>query len=348
MTGTVDELERSLNEISTTSERISFSTLYAFSDLSRDRLDAFRATWDRLQPQQRRRILRRMVELAEASFRVSFGTIFRHNLDDPDDVVRATAVEGLWEDDSSDLIGPFIRMLRTDPFAHVRAAAAQGLGRFVLAGELEKLEPAVQQRIVTELLTVVHMPGETTQVRRRAVESVAYACLDEVGEALQLAYDDDEEDMQISAMIGMGRSCDRRWKPVILRELESPVAAMRYEAILACGELGLGRAVPALSLLLHDPDREIIIAAIWALGQIGTQAAKQVLLAAYDDADPDERRALDDALAEHALASGDLDFSIYGPEPYQGAWNGDDFPDSADAADDDLDELDSRDWIIDR
>ncbi len=347
MTGIVDELEQSLSDICASKEQIAFSRLYPFSDLSRERLYRFRAVWDRLQPEQRRRILRRMVELAEASFRVSFGPIFRHSLDDSDDVVRATAIQGLWEDESSDLIGPFIRMLRTDPFAHVRAAAACGLGRFVLAGELEKLEPAVQQRIITELLTVVHMPGESSQVRRRAIESVAYACLDEVGQALELAYDDDDEAMQISAMVGMGRSCDRRWKPIILRELESPVAAMRYEAAVACGELGLRQAVPLLAELLYDPDREIVMATIWALGQIGTQEAKHALLAAYDDADADERRALDDAMAEHALASGDLDFSVYGPDLLQQAWNGETLPDFVDADDDDLEEFDSPDWTTD-
>lgn len=365
MAEATDELEQSLNSIiSIPSEPIPFSRLYAFSDLSRGRLDEFRAAWDRLPVQQRQRILSRMVELTEASFRVSFGPVFRHCLDDHDEIVRATAIEGLWDDDSLDLIGPFIRMLRVDPSSDVRAAAAAGLGRFVLAGELEKLEPTIQQRIITELLTVLHLPGESLQVRCRAIESVAYACSDLIGDALELAYDDEDEAMQLSALIGMGRSCDRRWRPIILRELENPSPAMRYEAALASGELGLRQAVPALARLLQDSDREVVMATIWALGQIGGQQAKQALIAAYDDADDDERRELDDALAEHALASGDLEFGLYGPDsldqilgPYDlpnaddlldGDLPDDELPDD-DLLDDDLsdDDLEPEDWAAD-
>lgn len=349
MTDTIDPLEMSIYDIIESSEPIPFSKLYAFSDLSRERLDRFRAIWDRLATQQRQRILSRMVELTEASFQVSFGAVFRHCLDDRDKVIRTTAVEGLWEDEHPDLIGPFIRMLRNDSSSSVRAAAAAGLGRFVLAGELEKLEPAIQQRIITELLTVLHTADETLQVRCRAIESVAYACSDRIGDALELAYDHEEEAMQRSALIGMGRSCDRRWQPVILQELQNPSPSMRYEAALASGELGLRQAVPALGRLLQDADREVVMASIWALGQIGGQQAKEALIAAYDDADDDERRELDDALAEHALASGEIEFDLYGPDSLDQILGPYDLRDIDELADDDMqdDGLTGDDELLD-
>jgi HEAT repeat protein len=86
---------------------------------------------------------------------------------------------------------------------------------------------------------------------------------------------------------------------------------MRYEAALACGELMLREAVPALIPLLDDADRQVQDAAIWALGQIGGSQAKQALLETYQESDESTRAALDEALAEQALFEGDLDFVLY-------------------------------------
>jgi HEAT repeat protein len=252
-----------------------------------------------------------LVELAEASFQVNFDAIFRHCLADPDERVRAIAIDGLWENENRSLIGPFLTILRGDPSAQVRAAAASGLGRFVLAGELEKLEAPVEARILTELLTTIHTAEESVEVRRRAVESVGYACTPEALEALDMAYDDEDERMRMSAIVGMGRSCDKRWKSIVMAELASPSAAMRYEAALASGGLALREAVPALSHLLDDSDRQVRDATIWSLGQIGGPQAKEVLLAAYSDADEDTQALLDEALAEQALSEGALDFLLY-------------------------------------
>jgi HEAT repeat protein len=148
-------------------------------------------------------------------------------------------------------------------------------------------------------------------VRRRALESIAYAYSQEVLAALEMAYYDDDDQMRLSAIVGMGRSCDQRWRDIILEELENTTPAIRYEAALASGELRLQQAVPALARLLEDADLQVRHASIWALGQIGGTQAKELLLADYDLADADTRAALEDALAEQALAEGDLDFVLY-------------------------------------
>ena len=300
-----------LGSLGSGTDAIPVSLLYPLSDLTGKPLDEFRAEWDTLPLEQRRRLVRALVAFAEARFEVNFDAIFTHCLTDPDKEIRAAAVDGLWENQQVSLIGPFLTMMRSDPSARVRSAAATGLGRFVLAGELEKLEPAVQSRIMTELLTTFHLAGESVDVRRRALESAAYACTAEVLEILDLAYFDDDEKLRLSAVVGMGRTCDRRWADNLLVELNSGSAAMRYEAAIACGELGLRQAVPDLANLMHDADRQVRDASIHALGQIGGTEAKDALLSAYDDADDDTRTALDDALAEHALADGDLDFLLY-------------------------------------
>jgi HEAT repeat protein len=333
----IDEVRRLLRELDSETEAIPFSRLYALSDLGGEPLAEFRATWEILPAVRRRRLICALAELAEASFQVNFDAIFRYCLDDPDDQVRATAVDGLWENEELSLIGPLLALLRADPSAQVRAAAAAGLGRYVLAGQLEQLDEPIQARIITDLLRTIHLADESILVRRRAIESVSYACTPEVIDVLELAYYDEDENMRISAVTGMGRSCDERWDGIILRELESPSPAMRYEAAGACGELGLRRAVPHLADLMNDPDRQVRNATIWALGQIGGEQAKQLLLAAYEDADEDTEVALDDALAEHALFEGNLDFLLY-------EFDGDLDDDQGDDLDDD--DLASP-WIVD-
>ncbi len=286
------------------------SRLYELSDLSGRKLDAFWADWETRPAYQRRRLITALMELAEASFQVNFDAIFVQSLDDPDEEVRAVSVEGLWENEQVHLIAPLLSMLRADPSPRVREAAAASLGRYVLAGELEKLDAAIEERIVAELLAAIRREKEV-DVRRRAIESAAYAGTPPVLEAIELAYYDEDEAMRRSAVLGMGRSCDQRWASILLAELESQSPAMRYEAALASGEMMLREAVPLLARLIDDPDRQVCDVSIWALGQIGGAEAKQVLLDALEDADEDMQIAIDEALAELALSGGDLDFVLY-------------------------------------
>lgn len=305
------EFEELLERILTNIGAIPFSQLYALSDVSREQLPAFAEAWEILDTPDRQRLIHALVELAEASFQVNYDAIFRHCLSDPDPTVRAVAIDGLWENEEVPLIGRFITALRSDPAPEVRAAAAAALGRFVLAGELERIDSAVQNRIMTELLTIIHLEGESVEVRRRALESAGYACTPETAEALDAAYYQGDERLRLSAIVAMGRSCDRRWQELILAELESSSAAMRYEAALAAGELMLRAAVPILGRLMADHDSQVRDATIWALGQIGGPQSKRLLLDAYEGADEDTQAVLEEALAEHALSEGRIEFPLY-------------------------------------
>ena len=311
MSQKVHDLQELLVELSEEPGALPFSKLYAFSDLAGQNLATFCTAWDRFPPDQRRRLVHSLVELAEASIQVNFDAIFRYCLGDPDSEVRATAIDGLWENEEAALIGPLLAMLHNDPSVQVRAAAATGLGRFVLAGELEQLEASIETRILTDLLATIHLADESAKVRRRAIESAAYACMPEISDILETAYADDDEEIRLSAIVGMGRSCDTRWREIVLAELNNASVAMRYEAALASGSLELREAVPTLARLLDDADPQVREATIWSLGQIGGDQAKDALLAAYEDADEDTQSLLDEALAEHALTEGNLDFLLY-------------------------------------
>lgn len=315
MSTKVDELKHLLEQIAGDTGPVAITSLFALSDLAGERLKLFLAVWEQLPDARRRTLIQALADLAEASFEVNFDAIYRHSLDDPDDVVRATAIDGLWENEDPAFIGPFLRLLRADPSAIVRASAAQALGRYVLAGELEQLDATIAARILTDLLTHFYTADELIAVRRRAVESAAYACLPEVTEALEMAYYDDDERMRASAVFGMGRSCDKRWRAIVLKELDNPSPAMRYEAARASGELGIRQAVPVLARLVDDADPQVHEASIWALGQIGGPDAKRILSDAYADADELTVDAIDEAMAEIALQEGSLDLTLYEVDP---------------------------------
>ena len=304
MENSTHDLDSLLELLADPTTPIRLSRLPALSDLHAQPLGRFCAAFDTFPVRLRRRLVHSLVELAESSFEVDFGAIYRQCLEDSDALVRAAAIEGLWEDTSKSLVGPLMGLLQNDPSPQVRAAAATGLGSFVLAGQLEELDAPTAGRIVDELLTTVNRQDEAIDVRRRALESAAYAGSSEVSEALGLAYDEDEEAWRISSVLGMGRTCDRRWSAILLEELESSSAAMRYQAAVACGEISLADSVPLLGNMLHDPDRQIAEAAIWALGQIGGLAARNLLLEMHKDADDETQTAIDDALAEQDLLDG--------------------------------------------
>jgi HEAT repeat protein len=81
---------------------------------------------------------------------------------------------------------------------------------------------------------------------------------------------------------------------------------MRYEAARACGELQLHDTVTELEELTDDVDPEVQEAAIWALGQIGGDRARQILERHCSATDEVIRTAAEDALSELEFLHGDL------------------------------------------
>src|SRR4029078_9321450 len=129
-----------------------------------------------------------MTELAEERIEADFTRIFRYLLDDEDALVRAQAINGLWEDEDPALVGPLIGALRSDPDARVRAAAAEGLGRFLLLSETKRIPATYRDEIQTALLASIRNIGEDQLVHRRALEAIAYIGDETVRNLILLAY----------------------------------------------------------------------------------------------------------------------------------------------------------------
>lgn len=302
--------EEILRHIGSNEEKLRIRYLYALSDITEEQLGLFRTTWATIAAERRRLIIRQLAEITEQSFEVNFDPIFLLALEDEDSQVRAAAIEGLWENEDRALITPLIRMMQSDEAEIVRAAAAAALGRFVLLAELEKLDGVTGARIEAALRATIANPAETIEVRRRAVESIAYSSKPGVRKIIREAYESEDEKMQSSALFAMGRSADPYWCHALLNELESHNPELRYEAARACGELELTNAIPRLAeLALQDPDREVQQVAIWALGNIGGKEARRILEMCYESDDEVLRDAAADALDEMDVWDGIM-FSV--------------------------------------
>lgn len=303
----VKTFKETLTELAT-EKKLHTSKLYNLSQINEADLATFRDIWPKIPTQRRRDIMRTLGEITEANFEVYFDPIFLLGLGDEDAEVRAAAINGLWENETTALIGPLVHLLRADEAVNVRAAAAIALGKFIYLSELEEIDQA--QAILAEeaLLETIHQAREDIEVRRRAVESISYSCETGVADIIETAYYDENEKMQVSAVFAMGRSADKRWRPQVVAELENPNTELRFEAARACGELEAREAIPKLANLVEeDPDLEVQQMAVWAMGRIGGDVARE-LLEYYLESDVEALSlAAEEALDELNLMDGTFD-----------------------------------------
>jgi HEAT repeat protein len=288
------------------------------SSLSAEEAERVGQVWSDLPTALRLELTSQLAEMAEADFTLSFGAIFRIAMEDEDPEVRRLAIDGLWEDEDVRLVPLLAQRLSEDESAGVRAAAAQSLGRYILLGELGKIRPKPRRMAYTALLQALQRGEEYTEVRRRALESLAYVCNETVFASIREAYASSSEKFRISAIFAMGRSADKRWEQEVQRELFSTTPEMRYEAARACGELQLSETVDMLEELTEDTDAEVQQAAIWALGQVGGERAREILERFCHVDDEALRSAAEEAIAEFEFLHGDLEdiFDAQVEEPY--------------------------------
>ncbi len=295
--GRKPEFSHLLAEILGEGHPLSYSRLEALSNLLAEHLAAFREAWPQVSRERRRQVVRALSQLSEDNPDLNFRDVLFLCLTDPDEVVRSTAIEGLMDDESFSLLEQLLLIAADDPSPLVRSEAILALGRFVYLMETTDLLEGYRQRLLHLLLGIFEDSQTPLEVRRRAVETMAYmGDLAEVEETIFRAYNAAEREMRLSAVHAMGHHMAERWQPFLERELTSPDPEMRYEAAWACGEMGDPRLVPSLAPLLDDADHEVVQAAIWALGEIGGAQARRLLEHCLEREEEDIREAAEEAL----------------------------------------------------
>ncbi len=284
------------------------SLLVHLSSLNDEEMEQFRTWWPSLPEEQRRKLIERLVTVAEDNVEMDFIGVFRYCLKDDDSKVRELAVSGLWECDDHNLVGPLMTIAKDDPSEEVRISAVLALGKFGALAESRKILQRDGERIKDALLSLLEDNRGSIEVRRRALEAVACFATPQVRELIQWAYNSPEIKLRISALYAMGRTSDPAWMSTLIKEMSSIEADMRYEAASACGEMGEEEAVPYLIPLIEDEDSQVQVAAIKAIGAIGGSLAKRALRRCVKTGDEAVQEAAQEALQQLEVEEGTLGF----------------------------------------
>jgi HEAT repeat protein len=291
-------VKQAVDDLASDDKPLLNASLADLSNLNSVELAYLNRVWSGLYVDKRKTIIDRLVDLAEENFELNFDSIFKICLTDSDAVIRAKAIEGLWENEETVLISAYIKMLNEDSSEVVQAAAAKALSKYSMMAELKKLGPSSSSRVSRALLAILSDKAKPKEVWRRALEAAAPLSLLEVKTAIDEAYKSDDIKLKNSAIFAMGKNCNSSWVPILIKEMASSNPDSRYEAAGACGEICDEETVPYLLKLTQDQDLEVQLAAIRSLGQIGGAKAKAHLLRCLKSPDENISEAAEEALKQ--------------------------------------------------
>lgn len=285
--------------------------LYSLSDLYGDEFAQFQAAWPDLPDWRRQGLLEDLELMFEGDTLLSFESICRLALEDPNSQVRFIALRSLQDYEVKDLIHFFLQLLGGDPDEEIRALAASNLGTYVYLGETERLSPTSLETIENSLLKATQT-GESPLVRRRALESLGFSSRGEVPDLIEYAINTQDENWMTSALFAIGRTYDQRWAPNVLKLLDHSSSRIRIEAIRAAGELEIADARPHLLGALEADEPEDRMAAAWSLSQIGGGGLQQIFESLLNKSENDEEtevieEALDNLVFNQSIGLYDLD-----------------------------------------
>lgn len=296
---------------------ISISHIYRLSDLPQEELAQFVARFPSLPVERREALARHMADISEENFQVDYSLLTPYLLQDPSAEVRKAALDALWDSSNISLIDLIIRTMETDPSMEVRTVAAATLGHYVLMAQWKELPPRIEKPIVDALLRQLNQPNPNPSLWRVALESFAGSSHPQVNNFIERAYEQRDDQTQISAVFAMGRSADRRWLITVQDEMQNDDPQMRAEAARAAGAFGASDPVEQLIELAHnDEDLEVRLAAVHALGQIGGAIASEALGELAEDPEAEDLYdAIEEALDEMMWLGGEIDLSLLNLDP---------------------------------
>ena len=283
--------------------------LRALHNLDETQLAALTPVWRALDVERRVYIANELVKLALLDLKLEFGPVFRLGLNDADLRVRAFCVAGVNEEEDPALIKPLLALLKDDPSDAVRAAAAQALGHFLLAGEMDRLAKSRHDQVYSALLRAIRRAPEDSFEYASALAAIGYADSPDVDFYLRGAVASEDPALQRAALLGMGRSGNHLYQPLVRAELLNVSPATRLEAARAAGELEDTDAVPELGQLIDDTDADVQHEALEALGKIGGNEARALIQATIASAEDELKSQAESALELFQALHGEFQFN---------------------------------------
>jgi HEAT repeat protein len=291
-----------LADLADTTKRLSSTQLAGLSDLDPEDAAELAAAWSEIETNRRFNIVTELAELAQDNVELNFDAVYKVALGDEEATVRAAALRGLFEYEGRDLIPALAEVLRQDPDAGVRRESAVALGRYALAAELEQLPQSDGAAVREVLIESAEDLEEDERVRARAIEALGAMSGEETENLIESVYEEDSLWLKVGAVDAMGRSCNPSWLPLVMREMESRAPEMRHAAAYAAGEIGEEEAVQQLKrMAVDDPDKDVQLVAVRAIGEIGGDQAKVALKAILYEGDDSLQDAVEEAKSEIAF-----------------------------------------------
>jgi HEAT repeat protein len=284
--------------------------LYRLSDLEGEELSQLKTIWLQIETQRRLGVIEDLEILVESNYLVSFDSVFKHGLSDPQADIRLASIRALWECEDSDLIPQLVHILKNDASIPTRAQAASILGHFVLLGEVGRIQEK-SLNVIVEALLEVFKDKSLSQAGQYALESLGYSSHPQIPFLIEEAYDSGDEDWLASSLVAMGRSDDEQWHPIVVDNLDHSDFKVRLMATQAAGRLAIPDAIPLLFHLLGDEDDEIRMAAVWSLSEIGGEDVRETLEKLLEDTEDEETIELIENALDNLTFNDDLqDFNF--------------------------------------
>lgn len=292
---------------------ISPDVLYGLSDISPEQLQILQGVWTTLSSSYKHKLIEALTEASEADFELVYHEIASIGMKDESSLVRAAAIDLMWEDESTESMRLLMNIVEQDESPNVKARALVALGKYILLGEYEEIPESLAVE-AQELAIQFHKSmAQPLEVRRRALEALSNSSHAEKDKLIRDAYHSSEHLLKVSAVFAMGRTCDDKWQDILLDELDSSDNEIVYEAVRACGEIQLSSSIRQLGELLLGDDREIQVMAIWSLGEIGGQHALDILYQLQETVEDEElAEIIDEAVdvASFSLTGAMFDFDL--------------------------------------
>lgn len=314
----VEGLRRVMVAISSGQVELDPEDLHAVSRLQPDSDVIVREKLSELDAAGRFALLERLLQVGAEFGGYDFTVLLAVMTSDDDASVRTLSASGLASCETAGATAALLAVARSDEEeTEVRREAVNGLGEVAMRLELGWAASEAAGEVVGALRSIAEDVREDEQIRASAVSGVGVVTAPWVSELIEEAFESDAAALHLGAVQAMGRSADVAWLPVLEGSLVAEDEDEQLAAVQAIGEIGSEEGAPILLELFDDPSasEELIQAAVAALGEIGSEEAVEELQRLRTHPDPAVRETAQSAL-EEASGLGDFDDLGLAQDPF--------------------------------
>ena len=314
----VDALRRVIAAVASGQVDLEPEDLHAVSHLSSSSEPEVREKLTRLESASRFALLERLHRIGSEFGGYDFTVLFAAMVSDDDISVRTLAVSGLASCETAGATATLLVVAKSEEEdVGVRREAVTALGEVAMRLELGWASSEAADDVVATLRTIVQDVREDEEIRASALSGVGVVTESWVSALIEDAFESDAAALHLGAVQAMGRSADVIWLPVLEGSLVAEDEDERLAAVQALGEIGSEDGAPMLLELFDDPSasEELIRAAVAALGEIGSEEAVEELQRLRTHPDPTVRATAQSAL-EEATGLDDFDDLAAAQDPF--------------------------------